>query len=219
METTATLGLPRSLVVKNPPVNAGDARDPGFIPGPEDSLEEGMATRSSTLTWRIPWTEEPSGLQSIRSQRVGLYWGACGILVPRPATSDGTWPPAIKAWSSQRVSLDGIILSFLVPSGLNLLTGLGGSLTFSLCLCPSQNPPNSQPGQHFLLNRDSSRPQLRKIWAVSEQMMAIIIFKGIVFTWEGTWGGTTALHEYLWRSKDAVFAGCVRRWLKAEPLS
>ena len=36
----------------------------------EDPLEKGMATHSSTLAWRIPWTEEPSGLQSIGSQRV-----------------------------------------------------------------------------------------------------------------------------------------------------
>ena len=37
----------------------------------EDTLEEGMTTHSSILAWRIPWTEEPGGLQSIRSQRVG----------------------------------------------------------------------------------------------------------------------------------------------------
>ena len=35
--------------------------------GREDSLEEGMATHSSTLAWRIPWTEEPGGLQSMGS--------------------------------------------------------------------------------------------------------------------------------------------------------
>ena len=39
--------------------------------GKEDALEEGMAAHSSILAWRIPWTEEPSGLQSIGSQRVG----------------------------------------------------------------------------------------------------------------------------------------------------
>ena len=39
--------------------------------GWEDSLEEGMATHSSILAWRIPWTEEPGGLQSVGSQRVG----------------------------------------------------------------------------------------------------------------------------------------------------
>ena len=37
----------------------------------EDPLEEDMATHSSTLAWRIPWTEEPGGLQSIMLQRVG----------------------------------------------------------------------------------------------------------------------------------------------------
>ena len=36
----------------------------------EDRMEEGMATHSSILAWRIPWTEEPGGLQSIGSQRV-----------------------------------------------------------------------------------------------------------------------------------------------------
>ena len=39
--------------------------------GWEDPLEKGMATHSSILTWRIPWTEEAGGLQSMRSQRVG----------------------------------------------------------------------------------------------------------------------------------------------------
>ena len=39
--------------------------------GWENPLEEGMATHSSILAWRIPWTEEPGGLQSIGSQRVG----------------------------------------------------------------------------------------------------------------------------------------------------
>ena len=39
--------------------------------GQEDPLEKGMATHFSILAWRIPWTEEPSGLQSTGSQRVG----------------------------------------------------------------------------------------------------------------------------------------------------
>ena len=38
--------------------------------GQEDPLEEGMATHSSILAWKIPWTEEPGGLQSMGSQRV-----------------------------------------------------------------------------------------------------------------------------------------------------
>ena len=40
-------------------------------PGKEDPLEKGMATHSSILAWRIPWTEEPGGLQAMGSQRVG----------------------------------------------------------------------------------------------------------------------------------------------------
>ena len=39
--------------------------------GQEDPLEKGMATLSSILAWKIPWTEEPGGLQSMGSQRVG----------------------------------------------------------------------------------------------------------------------------------------------------
>ena len=57
-------------MVKNPPANAGDARNSGFDLGREDSLEKELATHSNILAWRIPWTEEPGGLQSTESQRV-----------------------------------------------------------------------------------------------------------------------------------------------------
>ena len=39
--------------------------------GQEDPMEKGMATHLSILAWRIPWTEEPGGLQSMGSQRAG----------------------------------------------------------------------------------------------------------------------------------------------------
>ena len=57
-------------VVKNPPTNERDARDMGLIPVLE-RLEEEMTTHSSILAWEIPWTEEPDGLKSMGSQRVG----------------------------------------------------------------------------------------------------------------------------------------------------
>ena len=60
-----------ALVVKNPPANAGDKRDTVQSLGLEDVLEKGMVTHSSILAWRIPWTEEPGGLQPIESKRVG----------------------------------------------------------------------------------------------------------------------------------------------------
>ena len=47
------------LLVKNPPANVGDLREAGLIPGSGRSLEKGMATHSSILVWRIPWTKEP----------------------------------------------------------------------------------------------------------------------------------------------------------------
>ena len=52
------------LVVKNPPANAEDIRDAGLIPdlGRLGSLEDGMVTHSSILSWRIPWTEQSGGL-------------------------------------------------------------------------------------------------------------------------------------------------------------
>ena len=59
-------------MVKNPPANVGDIREKQVQSlGQEHPLEEGMATHSSILTWRIPWTGESGGLQSIRLQRVG----------------------------------------------------------------------------------------------------------------------------------------------------
>ena len=57
------------LLVTNLPANAGNARDIRSL-GQEDPLEEGKATHSSNLAWRIPWTEELGGLQSMGSQRV-----------------------------------------------------------------------------------------------------------------------------------------------------
>ena len=57
-------------MVKNPPARAVDARDTDSILGREDPLEEGTATCSSILAWRIPWTKELGRLQSIGSQRV-----------------------------------------------------------------------------------------------------------------------------------------------------
>ena len=51
--------------------SACNAGDPGSIPDLERSPGEGNGTHSSVLAWRIPWTEEPGGLQFMGSQRVG----------------------------------------------------------------------------------------------------------------------------------------------------
>ena len=51
--------------------SASNAGLPGSIPGSVRPLEKRMAIHSSILAWRIPWPEEPGGLQSMGSQRVG----------------------------------------------------------------------------------------------------------------------------------------------------
>ena len=62
------MGFLAAQKVKNLPVML-ETRVPSL--GWEDPLEKGMATHSSILAWRIPWTEEPGRLQSMGSQRVG----------------------------------------------------------------------------------------------------------------------------------------------------
>ena len=52
--------------------SAGNVGDLGSIPGLGRSLEKGMATHSSILAWRIPWTEEPGGLQSMAKGQTRL---------------------------------------------------------------------------------------------------------------------------------------------------
>ena len=65
-------GFPGGSIVKTlPPANVGYIGDACLIPDLEDPLEEAMTTHFSILAWKIPWTEESGGLQSIGLQRVG----------------------------------------------------------------------------------------------------------------------------------------------------
>ena len=63
-----------SLVAQMVKASGYNVGDLGSIPGQEDTLEKETATHSSTLAWKISWTEEPGGLQSMGSQRVGHDW-------------------------------------------------------------------------------------------------------------------------------------------------
>ena len=64
-------GFPSGSVGKESACNVGDL---GWIPGLARSPEKEMATHSSILAWKIPWMEEPGGLQSMGLQRVGHDW-------------------------------------------------------------------------------------------------------------------------------------------------
>ena len=67
--------------------------------GWEDPLEKRMATHSSILVWRIPWTEEPGGLQSTGLQRVGHDWNGLPFPSPGDLPDPGIEPrsPALQA--------------------------------------------------------------------------------------------------------------------------
>ena len=81
LPTPVFLGFPGGLDGKIYACNSGDL---GSVPGLEDPLQEGVATHSSILAWRIPWTEEPGGLPSMGSHRVGHDW------VTKHAQTEGT---------------------------------------------------------------------------------------------------------------------------------
>ena len=74
-------------MVKNLPANAGDTGNAVSIPGSGRSLEKEMATHSSILAWRIPWTEELGGLQSTgrkesdTTERLHTHTPTLGILL------------------------------------------------------------------------------------------------------------------------------------------
>ena len=72
LHTPVFLDFPGGSDGKESACNAGD---PGLVPGLEDPLEEGMATHSSVLAWRIPWTEEPGELESrVLHSQTRLKW-------------------------------------------------------------------------------------------------------------------------------------------------
>ena len=66
-QVDCTSGLPWWLNGKESACSVGD---PGLIPESGRSPDAGMATHSSILSWEIPWTQEPGGLQSMGLQRV-----------------------------------------------------------------------------------------------------------------------------------------------------
>ena len=72
---------PSGTMVKKLPAYAGDSRDVGLILESGKFLEQEMATCSSILVWKIPWTEEPVGLQSVESQKVIHNWVHMQLLI------------------------------------------------------------------------------------------------------------------------------------------
>ena len=82
-----SIDFPSGSTVKNPP--AMQETWVRFL-GQEGHLQKEMAAHCSILAWKIPWAEEPGGLQSIGLQRVGRYRACSGVLVVAQGFSPGT---------------------------------------------------------------------------------------------------------------------------------
>ena len=118
------MGFSHGFNCKESACNMGD---PGSIPESGNPLKEEMATHSSILTWTIPWTEEPSRLQSMGWQRVRYDWGT--------DTHD---------------QLRRLLLSLLINFALRSILSDGASLVAQLV----KNPPAMQETPVQFLGRE-----------------------------------------------------------------
>ena len=105
--------------------------------GWEDPLEKEMATHSSTLAWRIPWTEEPGRLQSMGSQRVRHDWVTS--LIHSLILHDILWDTWICALASD-INLGKIVILLSniasVPFFFLLLVFPERNVCYTFCSCP-----------------------------------------------------------------------------------
>ena len=91
--------LVAQTIGKESACNLGDL---GLIPESRGSPEKGMATHSSIIAWRIPWTEEPHGLQSLRLQRTA---GGVGLNVVTKTTTNNTVSQIIQETGNNPLTL------------------------------------------------------------------------------------------------------------------
>ena len=95
-----------SLLCQTPPLPSWESSSPIKASykmqvqslGWEDPLKKGMATHSSILAWRIPWTEEPSGLQSMGSRSVGLDWSNLAHACTQCSKVPGFLTSSLNSW-------------------------------------------------------------------------------------------------------------------------
>ena len=73
--------------------------------GQEDPLEKEMETHSDILAWRLPWTEEPGGLQSVGSQRVGHDWATEPDWTELAANQPQQYPPKKIFWWQEIITV------------------------------------------------------------------------------------------------------------------
>ena len=105
------------VVIKNLPARARNRRDSGVILGWEDPLEKGVTNHSNILAWRIPWTDEPWGLQSLGSLRVGHDWSDLACMRAQHLRWQG------KRFTSKKYEL--YLMSLLIQFSLIFIFAVG----------------------------------------------------------------------------------------------
>ena len=136
------------------------------------SLGKWMATFSSILAWRIPWTEEPGGLQSVGSQRVGLGWATITI----PGCNPLCVPACVYVWLVAKSCLT------LQPHELYL----------ARLLCPwNFSGKNTGEGCHFPILGDLLHPRIEPVSLVSLELTGGFFFYHCP-TWKALWPCLTA---------------------------
>ena len=119
-------------MVKNPPAMQGTQVQ---SLGQRDPLEEGIATHSSILAWRIPQTEEPGGLQSMGSHRVGHDWGTERAHTHAPSLTVSTANPGLLTDNMKRSENEtvshSVVSNSLRPHGLTEACQVPLSMEFS----------------------------------------------------------------------------------------
>ena len=137
-----------ALVVKNLPTDTGDIRDVGLIPGSGRSHEEEMATHSSVLAWRIPWTEESHRVRHNWSNLACTHACTVGICLFITILTEGgrkTLKSAYNEWTAFNRSVTNRVMSspkmysetvckLSVPGAYFLLINWGVAITCYICL-------------------------------------------------------------------------------------
>ena len=118
--------------------------------GWENLLEEGMATHSSILAWRIPWTEEPGGVQSMGSQRIGHDWATNTLIYD---ACDRTESNGVAAKSSEDGDFSGSVAGTMVnDSAAWVISCIFNKLSSALDLTEALQSPTwilALPERHF----------------------------------------------------------------------
>ena len=189
------LSFPGGSVVKNLPANAGDTREVGSIPDQEDPLEWKMATHSSILACRVPWTEESGGLQDMGFQRVGHDWVSWARMHKLFCTrSWNTWKSAIYNlgdWSNY------LSLSIFLP--------LWNEHNSHSVLVPALGRCNSHP-VHYEVYITAQKPA--RHWESAKQSPLHILQRVCSCHWStGLWSCAEPLHRAALSDKASSATG------------